>query len=286
MSLFFLAITNSTFGAAAAQENTAPDTNTYYRDHNGDTPLHLAIHPDWTSGKPRCRRKVIQALIASGVNQAWRNAQDLRAIQIPHIQINALKKATSHDIPLLNHYNMTLLLLKTAAQPGDVNEVTPSRKSKKLGKQLIGVMRCFIARKIHWERAESEVRRLLSQGAYVNAHDLDGNTALHYAVRPRPPHNYFASNIIRRLLLAGANLQHENREGLTPLEQIQEGKCATLYPDNYLEGVLKTIKSAVNKAIKRKPQRIRHNNTLRASLPYQEAAILVREYENRWGDPH
>jgi len=58
---------------------------------------------------------------------------------------------------------------------------------------------------------QQALQMLLEQGASVNAPQIDGMTALHWAVY------HDESEITKRLIAAGANVRTENRYGVTPL---------------------------------------------------------------------
>jgi uncharacterized protein len=61
------------------------------------------------------------------------------------------------------------------------------------------------------ERDQSGIRALLEQHADVNAPQVDGMTALHWAA------HYDDLETVQRLVRAGANVKAENRYGVTPL---------------------------------------------------------------------
>lgn len=66
---------------------------------------------------------------------------------------------------------------------------------------------------------EALVCLLLDASAPVNDKDLDGNTALHWALRQATPVNRRTvnSHVVRRLLKAGANVKAGNKLGATPV---------------------------------------------------------------------
>ena len=54
--------------------------------------------------------------------------------------------------------------------------------------------------------------KLIDSGADINLINEDGNNALIYAVRYNHP------EIVKKLILRGADLEHKNKKGLSPLD--------------------------------------------------------------------
>ena len=87
----------------------------------------------------------------------------------------------------------------------DIQEVTEKEKWNFLHRALVSVTMKSTPRMIN---------HLIGLNVDVNAADCYGNTPLHYATRSKD------RNIIKLLIDAGANINHINLDGITPLRHM------------------------------------------------------------------